>query len=266
MRKAITKALGEVSGSRMTMYELEYLLRGVAEAYLQRWSCVLRSEPGKISTEQASRFIAGHLLGLGFSLDKLHRWATWLEKARQPETLGELFEEAEVFAQIKKRTWSVFVPFRVLGQHEQTMPREWLDPGSANLWLAEHAKGIQVRHNGGFVLTANALDPWAAVEEVGDLIESLGNRIAVGLPENPRFKPLSNALVAGFDWKFSLGRPGRRVEIHSLKRHDALFALGKPGLAGRLRSAIDLGRVHALSVSWMRARVMNARKMTSSLS
>ena len=45
--------------------------------------------------------------------------------------------------------------------------------------------------------------------------------------------------------------------------------IGVPALFDGLGYMPDkkrLGRVHALSVSWMRARVMNARKITSSLS
>jgi len=131
-RKAITETLRKVSESRMVRYQFEYLLRGVGDGYLQRWSGILRDKPDKIKIEEASRLVAGHLLGLGFSPDKLHRWSTWLQKQRQPPTLADLFEEAEALALSRKAEWTVFIPFRALGRHGQTMPDEWLDPGEAN--------------------------------------------------------------------------------------------------------------------------------------
>ena len=240
LRTAINECLRDITQSPTATYELEYLLRDVGPGYFERWADVLRSEPGNIATEHASRFIAGHLFGLNFSPDKLHGWITWLEKERQPETLADLFEEAEVFSQVKEREWSVFVPFRRLGRHGQRMPPEWLDPRSAREWLAEHVKGLQVRHHGGFILKVSARDPWAAVEQASDLIESLANRIAVGLPGDPRFEPLTDAFVAGSSRCFSFGRPRRQVEVHSLRRENALFAFGDLGLPNRLRSAIDL--------------------------
>ena len=50
------------------------------------------------------------------------------------------------------------------------------------------------------------------------------------------------------------------------RRHRDAFTLDGVPLVYKSGSRTLLGRVHALSVSWMRARVMNARKMTSSLS
>ena len=232
------KSLREAARSPMARYKLEYLLTDVVHGYFRRWSAILRDKPREIATERASRLIAGHLLGLGFSPDKLHGWATWLQKGKQPETIADLFEEADALTQLQECEWPVFVPFRALRRYEQTMPSEWLEPEQASRWLAEHVEGARVRHNGGFVFTVGALDPWTAVEEVSDVIESLGNRIAVGVIGVPRFEPLTDAYVAGYDRCFPLKRP-RQVEILSLKRSNALLTLRDPRL-DRLRSAIDL--------------------------
>ena len=240
IRKVANRCLREITKSQTARYKLEYLLRDVSSGYFERWAAALRSEPDKIATEQASRVIAGHLFALGFSPDKLHKWGTWLEKGRQPETLADLFEEAEMFSRLQERVWSVFVPFRRLARHEQAMPSEWLNPKAARLWLAQHVGGFEERHQGGFVLTIRVRDPWAAVDQAGDILESLGNRATVGVPGNPRFEPLTVAFVAGSDQPFSLERPRRRVEIHSLKRANALFALADSALPARLQSAIDL--------------------------
>ena len=144
-RKAITETLRKVSKSQMVRYQFEYLLRGVGDGYLQRWSEKLRDQPDKIKTEEASRLVAGHLLGLGFSPDKLHRWSTWLYRQRQPQTLADLFEEAEALARSRKAEWVVFIPFRALGRHGQTMPDEWLDLGEASRWLLDHVGSVKIR-------------------------------------------------------------------------------------------------------------------------
>ena len=106
--------------------------------------------------------------------------------------------------------------------------------------MSRHALEALVRHNGGLLLSVEGRDRWSAVEEAGDLIESLAARVAVGVPGSPRFEPHSEALVAGTSTKFPLRRPRRQVDVHSLKRQDALFSATEPALRGRLRSAIDL--------------------------
>ena len=240
LRAALQALLREVHKSPIARYELEHLLRSVGPNYLGRWSEALVGEPGKLATEQASRSLAGHLLGLGFSADYLHRWATWLGQGQKPATLSDVFAEAEEVARRPSRPWSVFVPFDAIERHEQQMPEEWLEPQAATEWMRREAPQAAVRQNGGFLLDIKALDPRAAVEQARDLIESLAARVAVGMPGQPRFEHFSRAFVAGSNEEFLLGRPRRQVDIHSLKRQNALFSVNAPALAGRLRSAIDL--------------------------
>lgn len=221
-------------------HQLDFLLQGVETDYLQRWSAVPPGDIAALAPESISRLLAGHLLGMGFSPDYLHRWTTWLIHNRQPVTFTDLFIEAHEVAARPTRSWQVLVPFAALERHEQQMPPEWLDAAGATGWMVRHAPDALLRHSGGLLLEVRARDQWSAVEEAGDLVESLAARVAVGVPGSPRFEPHSEAFVAGTSTRFSLTRPRRQVDVHSLKRQNALFAVAEPALSGRLRSAIDL--------------------------
>ena len=237
---AVLRSLQQAPANRVARHQLEHLLGSIEANYLGRWSDILAVEAGALSTEGASRILAGHLLGLGFSPDHLHRWATWLTANKPPPTLADLFSEAEEVARRRVQPWQVLVPFIALEQHGQQMPPEWLEPAEATKWMSQHTPEANVRHNGGLLVSVDARDPWSAVEEAGDLIESMAARVAVGMPGSPRFEPYSEVFVSGTAKKFPLARPRRQVDIHSLKRQNALFSATEPALAGRLRSAIDL--------------------------
>lgn len=243
VRSTIEATLGTLQkspGDRVARHQLEDLLISVEMDYLTRWSAGLVDNAEVLAPESASRLLAGHLLGARFSPDYLHRWATWLATNRPPRTLIELFDEAAEVVRRPVRDWQVFVPFIALERHAQQMPAEWLDPAKAMGWMSQNAPEALVRHNGGLLLAVGARDRWSAVEEAGDLIESLAARVAVGVPGIPRFQPHSEALVSGTSTTFPLRRPRRQVDVHSLKRQDALFSATEPALSGRLRSAIDL--------------------------
>ncbi|MXW98254.1 MAG: hypothetical protein F4Y05_01305 [Acidimicrobiaceae bacterium] len=221
-------------------HQLDFLLATVETDYLKNWGAANPDDVAALGAESISRLLAGHLLDTGFSPHYLHRWALWLMTKRQPQTLADLFDEAHAVAVRSARSWKVLVPFAALERHEQQMPTEWLDPEQVTMWLSKQAPEASVRHTGGLLLEVEAHDRWSAVEEAGDLIESLAARVAVGVPGVPRFQPHSEAFVAGTPTGFSLTRPRRQVNVHSLKRQNALFAVAEPALGGRLQSAIDL--------------------------
>ena len=60
------------------------------------------------------------------------------------------------------------------------------------------------------------------------------------MPGSPKFEPAAHAVVAGSRHLVPLGRPRRQVDVHALHRQNVLFSITEQGLAGRLRSAIDL--------------------------
>jgi hypothetical protein len=240
VRALIVDTLRRLPKSMTARRQLEHLLKAIATNYLRTWRDEFTSSPGVVPTEQISRVIGAHLLDVGHSPEALHRWATWLRSHTPPATVAELLDVAADVADRPRRTWTVFVPFRSLPRHRQKMPEQWREPTDAHSWLAEHAPEVTVRHNGGFVIAVEAVDPWAAVEQVSDLIESLSARVAVGLPGQSSVEPEDHAVVAGSRHLFSLGRPRRQVDIHSLHRQNVLYDVSAPALAGRLRSAIDL--------------------------
>ena len=243
VRAALTSTLAKLQekpDSPVARHQLEELLTDVAPDYLARWAQVLSAEPDALAPEAASRLLAGHLLGLGFSPDHLHRWTTWFAKSRTPASLADIFAEADKVASRQPRRWDVLVPFAALEKHGQEMPPEWLDAAAATEWLSRHAPTPMLRHNGGFLLQIEARDPWAAAEEAGDLVESMAARVAVGQPGTPSFEPHAEAVVAGSTGTVPLGRPRRQVDVNALHRQNALFSAIEPALTGRLRSALDL--------------------------
>lgn len=242
-RSALRTALAKLQkdpADLVAKHQLDLLMDGAESNYFRRWSAADPNEVGGFGPESISRLVAGHLLGTGFSPDYLHRWATWLATNRQPGTFADFFAEAQAVAVRPTRSWEVLVPFVALERHEQRMPQEWLELAEATAWMLRHTPQTQVRHNGGLLLQVEARDRWSAVEEAGDLIESLAARVAVGVPGSPRFEPHPEAFVEGTSMRFFLSRPRRQVDVHSLKRQNALLSAAEPALGGRLRSAIDL--------------------------
>ncbi len=243
VRSALTatlRRLQKAPGNLIARHQLDQLLTGVTTGYLARWSRVLSSDPEALAPEAASRAVAGHLLGLGFSPDYLHRWVTWLANRQTPASLAEVFNEAEEVACRQPRRWDVLVPFVALARHSQQMPPKWLDAASTTRWLSQNSPTTILRHNGSFLLQITAYDRWAAVEEAGDLIESLAARVTVGQPGSPSFVAHTEAIIAGSTEPFPLGRPRRQVDVQALQRQNVLFSVNEPALTGRLRSAIDL--------------------------
>ena len=76
------KSLREAARSPMARYKLEYLLTDVVHGYFQR---VVGDTSGQTQRDRNRTGVSahrGHLLGLGFSPDKLHGWATWLQEGK----------------------------------------------------------------------------------------------------------------------------------------------------------------------------------------
>ena len=242
VRSALTMALKAAPKDDLARLKVEHLLTIIKPNYLGRWSDSLAGDPRALSTEAASRLLAGHLLGLGFSPENLHRWANWLQSQQPPDSLSDIFAEAEEVARRQPQVWQILIPFSSIERHDQAMPAEWLGVTATREWLAEHAPQapVSIGPSGSFLLGMEALDPWAAVEMASDVIQSLAARVAVGSPGTGRFGPLKQAFVAGSRHEFQLGRPRRQVDIHSLTRQNALFSISGSAVEGRIRSALDL--------------------------
>ena len=233
-RNSIRQALATLATEpRIAKYQLDLLVEDAPTSYLTNWHREFEKNPAAKPTENISRLVAGHLLGLGFSPEKLHRWSRWLEKGRRPASVAEILDEASTIAAAVARTWTVLVPVLSLGRYEQEMPVEWLNASETANWLVERGHSGVERHNGGFLLDAHALDPWSAVEIVSDELESLSARLTVGTVGAVSFRLTGVAYVEGQSTTFSLDRPRRQVDVPSLMRQDSLFRIKSPALAGR---------------------------------
>jgi len=92
-------------------HQLDFLLAGAETNYFERWDAADPREVAELGPESISRLLAGHLLGIGFSPDYLHRWATWLTTNKLPQDLADIFTEARAVAVRPTRSWEVLVPF-----------------------------------------------------------------------------------------------------------------------------------------------------------
>lgn len=239
-RAGLTRCLKKIHEDALGRHKLEHFIQTISPGYLRRWREAIADNPGAISPERASRVLAGHLLGLGFSPERLHRWVWKLRSAGEVQSPLELFEAAEELSRWTRRTWEVLVPVENIERDDQVMPAQWLEPTQVSRWIAMNAAGASHRGPGGFLLRIEALDPFAAVEVASDLIESLSARIAVGKPGMVRFSVGSTAWVAGRRGEFHLDRPRRQVDIHSIAQQNSLFSIESESIDGRMRSALDL--------------------------
>jgi hypothetical protein len=239
VRRATQDALKHVHDNSDSVRRLQYLRAAADDEYLRRWTAHLSAGSGTASqVEFTSRALGAHLLDLGFSPEHLHRWITAVGASAHRSS--DLVTAAIELANRPTRVYRVLVPVHAIPRGGQIMPRSWLEPPDARAWLDANAPGSAVRQNGALLYEVSARDPWAAVEQVSDLIQSLSARIEVGLPGNNEFRTASSAFVEGHEREYSTRRPRRQVDVHALSRQGALFDTEHPGLVGRLRSALDL--------------------------
>jgi hypothetical protein len=117
-----------------------------------------------------------------------------------------------------------------------------MEAPDASKWLQDNGPpdGIAIRHNGAFLYSIEARDPWRAVEMAIDIVQSLGARVVVGLPGQAELQVGDVAIVAGSPRQYSLGRPRRQVDVHAMSREGVLYDTSHPGVAGRIRAALNL--------------------------
>jgi hypothetical protein len=240
VRRAIQNALEAVHDDVGAVRSLHYLVATASDGYLEKWRAHLSSGGGPpAQLELTSRALGAHLLDLSFSPEQLHRWVTAV--SANSGSPAELFTEALSLADRPPRKYRVLVPVLAIPRRAQTLPpASWMEPADVRSWLDVHAPDTGVRHNGALLYEVEGRDPWAAVEQVSDVLQSLSARIEVGLPGNNEFRVAPTAFVEGQGREFPMGRPRRQVDVHALSRQGALFDTDHPGLAGRLRSALDL--------------------------
>jgi len=202
--------------------ELEHLARRATDGYLASWSQAHAPTP----VEFASRALASHLLDRGFSGDHLHRWLS--AKSSSIGTVADLAQLAdEMVREMPPRSYAVFVPCARprIGKADGGGQDPWLDGPAAAQWLASKVPGNESRrHNGGFVYSVTARDPWAAVDSALEMFHRTASRVRVARATGDELRPDGWIRVAGVERAdFEARTPRRQVEIGSLERQGVVY-------------------------------------------
>lgn len=202
--------------------ELEHLARRANDGYLASWSQATFPTP----VEFTSRAIASHLLDRGFSGDHLHRWLS--AKSASIGAVADLAHLAEEMVhEMPTRGYAVFIPCARprIGTTDDGGQDPWLDGPEAARWLESNVPGNEARrHNGGFVYSVTALDPWAAVDSALETFHRTASRVRVARAASDELRPDGWIRVAGVERAdFQARTPRRQVEIGSLERQGVVY-------------------------------------------
>jgi hypothetical protein len=161
------------------------------------------------------------MLDCDFHPEYLHAW--WMQRLRDPQeySLGELVATLSNLAASPRVEFEVLVPFRVPPPSTCPLPPSWLEPKKAVKWLRANAPNSRVRHRGAMLFRQTARDAWSAVERVGEIVEQLSARIALGTGQVPY--TCGQAWVTGHSGSFQLSRRRRGVKIGALERTGKLY-------------------------------------------
>lgn len=216
--------------------ELSELTRRAHDGYCGHWS----GSP-EVSLEFAARSLAAHLLDSGFSADHLFRWLTARESSLA--SLDDLAEETQrMVTDMPERPHEIFVPcaapFDKSSGGSGTV--RWMDGHEASAWLKSQLTVPETRrHNGGFLLTITARDPWAAIDAARALIARADARVKVAQPSNDSIVLNGWARISGNTRDFEIRLSSRQVEIGSLDRQGAVYRFDD-GLTTQIDDALEL--------------------------
>lgn len=206
-------------------------------SYLERWADALKP-PVTLGPERVARSIAAHLLDGGYSPEYLHRWWKFhLYHEAAIRSLSDIVREAQALARTPPRDYTVLVPLaKAFLWKDQTPPPEWCAPREVSAWLkAEGFEIANVRQDGGFLLTVQAMDAHAAASRASEVIDQLRARTLVGTRR--ALTILGQAWVRGETKPQPLDQARRGVWVEALDRENQLF----DGVAsGGIHAAIEL--------------------------
>lgn len=213
--------------------ELSHLADRSGASYFEGWFRATGTTP----VEFTARAVASHLLDHGFSGDHLYRWLS--AKRSSIANLTDVARLAdEMMREMPLQGYEIFVPCAKAGNDRSgtSTGTRWMDGRTAANWLTVNAPGGETRrHNGGFVYSVEARDPWAAVDVALELFNRTAARVRVAQAANDELRPDGWVRVAGLDRSdFEARSPRRQVEIGSLKRLGVLYNVDRVN-----RSPID---------------------------
>jgi hypothetical protein len=216
---------------------LSRLTESTKSGYLERWGAVLSSPTKATGPERAARYIAAHLLDLGFSGQFLSRW--WRFKVVHepgPQSLGNLVRSAQALCEQQPRPFEVLLPFAQGAAGALRTATSWRTSHEVAQWLRANGSGTaNLRPSGGWLVTVNARDRFAAAHAALELVERVLVRASIGSKKRaPKLE--GRAWVGGELAAVDVSRH-RSVAIHALDRQQRI---GLDGGVSSVDDAIEL--------------------------
>jgi hypothetical protein len=233
LRDTLRADLSEHSRHRRRLYELIHLIN---EEYVTRWAAAAGAPQG-VSPERLAEAVATHMLDHGYSMGFVHRTVRQLVAAGA--TTGDLLDEAAKLAGASPRQFEVLVPFVAVPQRQLLAEglAEWRDGSQVRAWLAQHTPGDSVRHNGAFLYSIQAMDPYAAGRRAGELLDRLLARSSYTRRSRSGLKPAGRLWVESLGESLPLEPPARGVDVLSLQKERTLYRIVEQDL---LDDALEL--------------------------
>lgn len=142
-------------------------------------------------------------------------------------------------AEATPRSFDVLVPFSVLPRRQllaEELP-EWRTAHQVRNWFKTNAPGQSVRHNGAFMYSVEALDPYAAGRKATQLVERLIARSSYLRQNRSGLEPVGRLWVSGLAESLPLRPPARGAEVLYLERSRTLYQVADRNL---LDDALEL--------------------------
>lgn len=223
--KELRRQLGTVLKSDLlyggrTHRQLRQLKDMIEEGYLRRWAIATQAER-KPAPERLARAVAAHLLDMNYSPGHLRAWIRDLARADAP--LEDILDSAQFLASGSMQSYEVLVPFTAIpGGDLSSHTSHWRSAHDVSFWLRVKGVNAPPRHNGGFVYSVRARDPYAAAIEVSEIIDRLMARHTFA-NKTRKLTPVGKLWVSGLDHDLPIRRPGRGTHILSLEAEGQLY-------------------------------------------
>lgn len=149
------------------------------------------------------------------------------QRAAAGATVSDFLAEAAQLASASPRDFEVLVPFLSVPQQQllaEGLP-EWRTGSQVREWMTKHAPNETIRHNGAFMYSIRACDPYAAGRKAGELLDRLLARSSFTRRNRSGPKPVGRLWVAGLDESLPLDAAARGVDILSLQKERTLYRI-----------------------------------------
>ena len=103
----------------------------------------------------------------------------------------------------------------------------WRSAHGVSFWLRIKGVTSPPRHNGGFIYSVQARDPYAAAIQVTEIIDRLMARHTFA-NKTRKLTPVGKQWVSGLDTELSIRRPSRGTHILSLETEGQLYHVTQP--------------------------------------